>query len=541
MKFTTKASGNAATDRISIGGNADTIDVLFKNSNVGIGATAASSKLDITTNSLGTTQTTSSGLALVNTTAAGSGAQQISPAIRWTGQGWKTDATAASQAVDFRSYLVPVQGTANPSGYLTFESAANGGAFSNRFTIDSSGKIGIGGITAPTNTLSVNGTGYVNGWFGIAATSQYNSSDFTIGDATDQDLWMAFRGKKADNSEIRLVMGTQGNVGVGNDNAFIGTATGDKLEFRTNNSGRLTILGGGNVGIANGNPSYALHVGTSSISGIVARFENSTGTCDINPTTTSLSCSSDMRLKKNITTLDSEDEPFVLNTDIQTQEDTILAKVLALTPVTYNWNSEDDSDPKHVGFIAQEVEQVFPDLVSTDDQGRKSLNYIGLVPYTIKAVQEMNIRVAALPEFEDQTMAQKVADFLRGIAERGEAVISSIKAQRVHTEELCVGSEGDEVCVTKDQLQNLLNNTSASAGGSPTAPEPTPTPDQGTDTGTTGDTTATDSTGATDSGTTDTSTTDTPTNDTGTTDTTSTDTGSTPASDTGSSSDTPSI
>ena len=121
--------------------------------NVGIGTVSPSSKLDVTTAGLGTTQTTSSGLALVNTTAAAAGAQQISPAIRFSGFGWKTDATAASQAVDFRAFVTPVQGTANPTGYLGFGSSINGGAYSdNQLVITTSGNVGIG-TTAPTTAL----------------------------------------------------------------------------------------------------------------------------------------------------------------------------------------------------------------------------------------------------------------------------------------------------------------------------------------------------------------------------------------------------
>jgi hypothetical protein len=74
--------------------------------------------------------TATTGWLLTDTTAASSGNQQYSPAVRWTGQGWKTTATAASQAVDFRAYVVPVQGAANPAGNLVFDSSVNGGAFS---------------------------------------------------------------------------------------------------------------------------------------------------------------------------------------------------------------------------------------------------------------------------------------------------------------------------------------------------------------------------------------------------------------------------
>ncbi|TSC52170.1 MAG: cell wall surface anchor family protein [Parcubacteria group bacterium LiPW_41] len=140
--------------------------------NVGIGTTNPSSKLDVTTAGLGVTQTTTSGLALVNTTAAALGAQQISPALRWSGFGWKTDVTAGSQAVDFRAFVTPVQGTANPTGYLGFGSSVNGGAYSdNQLVITTAGNVGIG-TTSPGEKLEVSGN--------VKAVSFLYSSDFNL-------------------------------------------------------------------------------------------------------------------------------------------------------------------------------------------------------------------------------------------------------------------------------------------------------------------------------------------------------------------------
>lgn len=85
--------------------------------------------------------TVATGLLYADVTAATSGNQQYSPATRWTGQGWKTTATAASQAVDFQAYVVPVQGTTAPSGKWTLASSINGGAFANSVTVDSAGAI----------------------------------------------------------------------------------------------------------------------------------------------------------------------------------------------------------------------------------------------------------------------------------------------------------------------------------------------------------------------------------------------------------------
>ena len=130
----------------------------------------ASSKLEVRTNSLGTTQTTSSGLALTNTTAAAAGAQQISPAIRFTGNGWKTNTTAASQSVDFRNYLLPVQGFATPSSKLVWESSINGGAYTEVMGITSAGALSISGnISSGSTSFSISSNG----------DSSYSSSSTT--------------------------------------------------------------------------------------------------------------------------------------------------------------------------------------------------------------------------------------------------------------------------------------------------------------------------------------------------------------------------
>jgi len=84
----------------------------------------------------------------VNTTAAASGAQQISPCIHQEGQGWKTTSTAASQAVDWCTYVLPVQGTTNPTSELVFASSINGGAYSTEAYLTSAGVLGVSTVQA---------------------------------------------------------------------------------------------------------------------------------------------------------------------------------------------------------------------------------------------------------------------------------------------------------------------------------------------------------------------------------------------------------
>ncbi len=101
------------------------------------------------TDAIGETQTTANGIYLVNQTAAAAGAQQYSPAIRWRGRGWKTDATAASQSIDFRSYVRPVQGAAAPTGVWAMDVSIEGGAYADALTLSTAGALTItAGLTA---------------------------------------------------------------------------------------------------------------------------------------------------------------------------------------------------------------------------------------------------------------------------------------------------------------------------------------------------------------------------------------------------------
>ena len=135
------------------------------------------------------------------------------------------------------------------------------------------------------------------------------------------------------------------------------------------------------IGIGTSTPQAPLHIYSNSLSGGVATFENANASCTIDPTNSSLTCSSDEKLKKDIVTIDTT---------------TTLNKLLQLRPVTYHWKGEGETTGTHTGFIAQEVEQVFPEFVSTDSQGRKSVAYSNFIPAMVGAMQELNKRVDSI-------------------------------------------------------------------------------------------------------------------------------------------------
>jgi hypothetical protein len=86
---------------------------------------------------------------------------------------------------------------------------------------------------------------------------------------------------------------------------------------------------------------------------------------------------SDIRLKKNIDDLN----------------DNHLDKLDKLLPKSYNFKKD---DIKHFGFIAQDVEKEFPSLVSTDNEGMKSINYLEMIPLLLHKINDLERKIDEL-------------------------------------------------------------------------------------------------------------------------------------------------
>ncbi len=95
-----------------------------------------------------------------------------------------------------------------------------------------------------------------------------------------------------------------------------------------------------------------------------------------------LTARSDRRLKNTIVDLDSIS----------------ITKYLQLRPVNYYWNDGSDNHHKQFGLIAQEVEQLFPDMVSTanDSIQTKSINYQALHALSLKVIQSQQAEIDSL-------------------------------------------------------------------------------------------------------------------------------------------------
>jgi hypothetical protein len=67
----------------------------------------------------------------------------------------------------------------------------------------------------------------------------------------------------------------------------------------------------------------------------------------------------------------------------------------------YNYKVEEFPErqfPKdrQIGFIAQEVEAIYPELVITDEQGYKKVDYAKITPVLVEAIKELKAENEAL-------------------------------------------------------------------------------------------------------------------------------------------------
>ncbi len=91
---------------------------------------------------------------------------------------------------------------------------------------------------------------------------------------------------------------------------------------------------------------------------------------------------SDIRFKKNVTPLRG-----------------VLPKLLDLDGVLFDWKAEEFVDKgfnndQQLGFIAQDIQQKFPQLVKLDTDGFLTVNYSKMVPVLLEGMKEMASTIA---------------------------------------------------------------------------------------------------------------------------------------------------
>lgn len=262
----------------------------------------------------------------------------------------------------------------------------SGGAFSSHYILN--GYFGIGTST-PGNQLTVTGSAVFGGTAGTSAEPIEVRGAFSGVAHKDRDgtstRWVQYASGGTmrlwnDANGDRMAVTTAGNVG-------IGTSTpSTTLQLNSTGNTELSTVVGKDLYI---NSQPGVH---SSIIMMDNPVPLASGTHDLGSAAlcwrtlyyTGLSACSDVRYKKEIETLGNS-----------------LENISKLRGVSYFWKTDEFPNrnfgkEKQIGFIAQELEQVYPEFVQTDEKGFKTVDYSRLAPVLVEAIKEQQAIVKKL-------------------------------------------------------------------------------------------------------------------------------------------------
>lgn len=212
------------------------------------------------------------------------------------------------------------------------------------------------------------------------------------------------------------------------------------LTLQSMEGANFTVRANGNVGIFNSNPSCALEIGT-----LGTNYE-----IKVNG---SIVLTSDERVKKNINSIENSIE-----------------KLKKLKSVSYNFTGVEEDNTKDIttniiggveksifkpqnnkknygrtyyGFLAQDVQKLFPDLVYKDSAGILGVDYIGMIPLLVNALNEQEITIA--------TQNEKIVDL--------ESRLSKLENNSNNSSAQRIGANGTTTETTTLSYPKLDQNT----------------------------------------------------------------------------------
>ena len=136
-------------------------------------------------------------------------------------------------------------------------------------------------------------------------------------------------------------------------------------------------------------------------------------------TATTVVTPSDIRLKENITPLETS------------KDASALSKVMDMNVISYNYKARtyEDADTaseatktmrlaetqktkqRHLGLSAQELQKIYPDLVVEGQDGYLGVNYVELVPVLIRSIQELKAELDEVKGKSDEIKEARAASF----------------------------------------------------------------------------------------------------------------------------------
>ncbi len=100
-----------------------------------------------------------------------------------------------------------------------------------------------------------------------------------------------------------------------------------------------------------------------------------------------------------------------------------LEKILDIKGVSFKWKdrrSEGRKSPdrQHYGVIAQQVEEVLPEIVNKGNDGTRRVAYIELIPVLIEAVKDQQNTISELQK-QNTTMLKKMSELEKELKSKG--------------------------------------------------------------------------------------------------------------------------
>lgn len=119
---------------------------------------------------------------------------------------------------------------------------------------------------------------------------------------------------------------------------------------------------------------------------------------------------SDIRLKKDIVPLGGT-----------------LEQVLKMQGYHYHWKDQSKDNTLQIGVIAQELEKVYPELVTLRSDNYKGVNYLGLIPILIEAIKEQQNTILSLQKQLEEAQLTQNTQQLKNLQLENEAIRTELE------------------------------------------------------------------------------------------------------------------
>ena len=191
-------------------------------------------------------------------------------------------------------------------------------------------------------------------------------------DGSASDIKVAQHMQFADNKELRIGNDNDLRLVSNNSNTFIDNYLGNMYIRQTVDDGDIFLqCDDGSGGLAN---YITLDGGAGTVE--IGKATNVDGTLTSTGDVVAF-YSSDERLKDNITNIHKP-----------------LAKIDKIGGYKFTWNDKQDTYlGKDVGVLAQEIEAIMPEVVTTRKNGYKAVKYEKIVPLLIEGIKELNKKI----------------------------------------------------------------------------------------------------------------------------------------------------